>query len=169
MIFSERKFWKWKKNELLQNQIVVLFKEKEVLSFTLQNTQKDFDAHKISCKAKFPIIDENEIFTLKNKINTLSNILKKCEFDKTRLEAMFFKRQTQRKPHTPHVSHAHTQHLAYHATHTSHAHAIHAHHAHTHHAFLYVKVYSCTDCDRKGHLAKFCYDRQCFKWSCLDS
>ena len=36
-------------------------KEKEVLSSTLTNTQKDFDAHKVSCKAKLSIIDENEI------------------------------------------------------------------------------------------------------------
>jgi len=55
-----------KKNELLQNQIVVLSKEKEVLSSILQNTQKNFQAHKVSCKAKFPIIDENEIFHFEN-------------------------------------------------------------------------------------------------------
>jgi len=66
-----------KENEFLQNQLVYIFKEKELLSSTLQKTQKNFDAHKISCKAKFSIIDENEIFTLKNKINTLSNVLKK--------------------------------------------------------------------------------------------
>jgi len=47
-----------KKNELLHNQTVVLSKEKEVLSSTLQNTQKDFYAHKVSCKTKFPVIDE---------------------------------------------------------------------------------------------------------------
>jgi len=63
------------------------------------------------------MIDENEISTLKNKINTLSNVLKKCEFDKARLEAMFPKRQTQRKSHVSHASHAHTQSHSHHATH----------------------------------------------------
>jgi len=72
---------------------------------------------------------------MKNKINTLSNVLKKCEFDKAKLEDMFSKRQTQRKP--PHVSHTH------HA-HTQTQHTYHAHHAHTHHAFICAKVYSCT-------------------------
>ena len=154
------------------------------MSSTLKKTQKNFDAHKISCKAKFSIIDKNEISILKNKINSLSNVLKVCEFDKVRLEAMFFKRQTQIKSHTSHVSHAHTQHHAHHATHTSHFHARHAHHnththtpnsqhihthharhtththtkhvhtPHSHHAFIYGRVYSCTYCDRKGYLAK---------------
>jgi len=81
-----------KENELFQNQLGVISKEKEILSSTLQKTQNDFDAHKISCKAKFSIIDENKISTLKNKINTLSNVLKKYEFNKAKLEAMFSKR-----------------------------------------------------------------------------
>ena len=34
----------------------------------------------------------------------------------------------------------------------------HASHAHTHDS-LYARVYVCTHCDRKDHLAKFCYDR----------
>ena len=57
----------------------------------------------------------------------------------TRLESMF------RKKHAPHM----------HAHHTWHTHA---HHAHTHDS-MYAHVYSCTHCGRKGHLAKFCYDR----------
>jgi len=55
----------------------------------LQKTQNDYDAYKISCKAKFSCFDENEFFIMKNKINTLSNVLKKCEFDKAKLEVMF--------------------------------------------------------------------------------
>jgi len=50
--------------------------------------------------------------------------------------------------HTHH--HAHTQ--AQHANHANHSH-------NTHHAFMFDNVYSCTNCGRKGHLAKFCYDR----------
>ena len=34
----------------------------------------------------------------------------------------------------------------------------HASHVHTHHT-MYAHVYTCTHCGRKGHLAKFCYDR----------
>ena len=34
-------------------------------------------------------------------------------------------------------------------------HTSHAHHAHTH---MYATVYTCTPCDRKGHLAKFYFD-----------
>ena len=35
---------------------------------------------------------------------------------------------------------------------------IHAHHVHTHDT-MYAHVYTCTYCERTGHLAKFCYDR----------
>ena len=74
--------------------------------------------------------------------------LKKYEFDKARLEAMFLKRHTLRKHvHVSHDTHAHTHlathahtHLAQHA-HTHHAkyatHNKHAHVSHTHHAFMY--------------------------------
>ena len=34
----------------------------------------------------------------------------------------------------------------------------HVHHAHTHDT-MYAHVYTCTHCERKGHLVKFCYDR----------
>ena len=37
-------------------------------------------------------------------------------------------------------------------------HTPHVHHDHTH-AHMYVRVYTCTHCDRKDHLAKFCFDR----------
>ena len=43
--------------------------------------------------------------------------------------------------------------------HTKYAQVSHAHHTHTHHAFKYGRVYNCTYCGRKGHLAKFCFDR----------
>ena len=58
--FLKKKYFKAKKeNELLQNQLLVVSKEKNSLSISLQNTQKDFDAYKISCKAKFFCFDEN--------------------------------------------------------------------------------------------------------------
>ena len=57
----------------------------------------------------------------------------------TRLESMFCKEQV-------HPMHAHKP------QHT------HASHAHTHDT-RYAHVYTCTHCGRKGHLARFCYDR----------
>ena len=48
-------------------------------------------------KAKFSLIDKNEIFSLKDKITYLGDVLKKCEFDKTRLEAIFSKKHTLKK------------------------------------------------------------------------
>ena len=64
--FLKKKYLKMKKKiETLQNKIITLSKEKHALSSTLISTQNDFDAYKISCKAKFLMIDENEISTLK--------------------------------------------------------------------------------------------------------
>ena len=57
----------------------------------------------------------------------------------TRLEYIF------RKKHAPHM-HAHQ------------SRHIHDSHIHTHDT-LYANVYTCIHCNRKGHLAKFCYDR----------
>ena len=39
-----------------------------------------------------------------------------------------------------------------------HAYAYIARHDHTH-THKHPKVYKCTHCDRKGHLAKFCFDK----------
>ena len=54
-----------KKENELQNKLVVIFKKKKIFYLPLLKRHKDFDAHKISCKAKFSIIDKNEIFILK--------------------------------------------------------------------------------------------------------
>ena len=42
-----------------------------------------------------------------------------------------------------------------------HAHKLrHTHVSHVHtHDTMYAHVYTCTHCERKGHVAKFCYDR----------
>ena len=109
-----------KENETLHNKIVILSKKKDDLSSTLISTQKDFDAYKISCKAKFSLI---EISILKDKINSLGDVLKKCDSNKVRLEAMFPKKHTPKK-------HVHTTH-AHHITHT---HTPKSQHIHTHHA-----------------------------------
>ena len=41
-----------------------------------------------------------------------------------------------------------------HAHPTRHTHAFHGHNHN-----MYAHVYTCTHCGRKGHLARFCYDR----------
>ena len=83
----------------------------------------------------------NEIKNLKNKMNNLSSTLNSCAFNHSKLESLFQKKQ---------VPHAHA--------HTHHAHAYGAHHDHNH-THMHTKVYKCTHCDRKGHLAKFCFDK----------
>ena len=62
-------------------------------------------------------------------------------FNHNKLEYIFRKKQ---------VSHFH----AHTPPHTSHA-----HHAHTHHNHMYARVFNYTHCGRKGHLAKFYFDR----------
>jgi len=63
-----------KKNKALQNKIITLSKEKDALSSTLISTIKDFDAYKISYKVKFSLIDNNEIFIIKDKISSLGEL-----------------------------------------------------------------------------------------------
>ena len=96
---------------------------------------------------------------LKEKIDSLGVVLKKCEFGKTRLEAMFPKRQAPKKQsyaHTHAHAHVHISQPLHHAKPSKHAHT-----SHTHHAFMYGKVFSFSYCGHKGHLANFCYDRLC--------
>ena len=72
---------------------------------------------------------------LKNKINSLGEVLKKCEFDKSRLEAMFSKKHILKKQtHATHT-HAHkSQHV--HSHHAKHVHKPNNHTPHTHYAFM---------------------------------
>ena len=95
----------------------------------------------------------------------MGNVLKKCEFNKAKLEDMFSKKNASKK-HI-HTTHAHTSKIHTKHVHTPHVHHVlkpHVHHAHKphvhhpHHAFKYERFYKCTYCGRNGHLAKFCYD-----------
>ena len=52
---------------------------------------------KFLAKVNFSQIDKDEISMLKKKIDSLGEVLKKCEFDKSRLEAMFPKKHIQKK------------------------------------------------------------------------
>ena len=97
------------------------------------------DSH--SCHALYATINKNEIQVLKNRINCLSSTLNNCACNHSRLETLFQKKQA------PHI-HAHNPRHTY------------AHYAHIHtHSHMHARVYACTHCGRKGHLARFCFDR----------
>ena len=91
---------------------------------------------------------------LKKKIDSLGDVLKKCEFDKTRLEAMFPKKHVPKKHSHAIHAHVHKSQPLHHAKHPKHVHT-----PHTHHAYINGKVFSCTYCGCKGHLVRFSYDR----------
>ena len=110
--------------------------EKEKVN--VSKKKKKNDSH----HALHATINQHEIKNLKNKINCLSSTLSKCAFNHSRLESLFSKKQT------PHV----------HAHHPHHAYAHFARHDHTH-THMHRRVYVCTHCGCKGHLAKLCYDR----------
>ena len=74
-------------------------------------------------------------------MDCLSSTLSTCAFNHTKLESLFSKKQT------PHI-HAHH--------HNAYAHFAHHDHKHTH---MHSKVYKCTHCGRKGHLAKFYFNK----------
>ena len=114
-----------KENESLNHKVFILIKEKDELFSTLSSTQKDFDDYKISCKGKFSQIDENEISILKEKIDSLGVVLKKCEFDKARLDAMFSKKHVPKKHSHAIHTHAHKSQPLHHAKHPKHAHTPH--------------------------------------------
>ena len=81
---------------------------------------------------------------LKERIDSLGIVLKNCEFDKKKLEAMFPKKQAPKKNvHHAHA-HVHKSQSLHHAKYPKDVHT-----SHTHHAFMYGKVYACT----------YCYDR----------
>ena len=83
---------------------------------------------------------EKDIYSLKKNIDYLGSTLSQCAINYFKLEFMFRKKQ---------ISHIH----AHTPRHT------HAHHVHAHTTHMYATVYTCTHCDRKGHLAKFYFDR----------
>ena len=130
------------KIDLVEKQKEVIFQENKSLKRKICEKEKDFVSQK---KRKNDSLSHhalhattNEIKDLKNKMDCLSSNLSTCAFNHTRLESMFSKKQTP----------------SFHAHH----HAYVAHHDHTH-THKHTKVYICTHCGRKGHLAKFCYDR----------
>ena len=51
-----------KKNDFLKNKVEIAFKEKNDLSISFEKMKKDFDKHKLVCKAKSPniVFNKNE-------------------------------------------------------------------------------------------------------------
>ena len=140
-------------NTNLKNKIILVEKQKEI-AFQENNSlkrkifEKEKEKEKVSKKKRnfehalhaTTSIDQNEVKFLKKKIDCLSSTLSSCAFNHSRLESLFSKKQT------PHI-HAHHHAYAYVARHD---------HTHTH---KHLKVYKCTHCGRKGHLAKFFFDK----------
>ena len=143
----------------LKNQLALVTKEKDDLSSNLVIIQNEFDAYKISCKGKTPIIDNKEISSLKSQMSDFEKVLKDCAFNTKKLEEKFSKKNTSHdKVSHAKIPHAHTSNNTSHAK-SFHAHNANAHKSHTHYAFKYGRVYRCTYCGKNGHLAKFCYDK----------
>ena len=140
----------------LKNQLAIVSKEKDEISSNLVSTQKEFNAYKVACKAKFSKIDEKEISLLKTRIVDFENVLKDCAFNTKKLEEMFSKKHTSHAKAT-HVKNSHAHHV--HTSHNTHVKSTHVHKSHTHYAFKYGRVYRCTYCGKNRHLAKFCYDQ----------
>ena len=116
------------KRKMVEKEKVNISKKKKTIDHAFHATTIDKNA----------TIDKNEIKFLKNKINCLSSTLSTCAFNYKKLESLFSKKQV------PHV----------HAQHPHHAYAHFARHDHTH-THMHPRVYKCTHCGRKGHLAKF--------------
>ena len=140
----------FKRKWFLKNKIDLISKDLEVCLNENKSLKKDLDTHvchasvasssstSIACSTLSSSI-KNDINVLKKTVDCLGSTLSHCAMNHTSLESMF------RKNHAPHM-HAH------HSWHT------HAHYSHTHDS-MHAKVYTCTHCDRAGHLAKFCYVR----------
>ena len=136
MLRKDNKNLKKKFDCMLNEKNSLQEKFKNVLKENVSKKNKKNDSH--SHHTLHATINQNEIKTLKNKINCLSSTLSKCAFNHKKLETLFSRKQV------PHV-HAHHPHHAY-------AHLARHDHTHTH---MHPKVYKCTHCGRKCHLAKF--------------
>jgi len=137
-----------KENVVLKNKIISISNDLNVClekNIVLQNKIDSHVCHARVVSPKSPIacstssMLENDINLLKKKMDCLGSTMSQCAMNHSRLETLVRKKQV------PTSMHAHPP---------RHTHAPHGHHQH-----MYAHVYSCTHCGRKGHLAKFCYDR----------
>jgi len=150
-----------KKNENLTSKVDFILKENVALKNKIISISNDLDAclkknevlqHKIdahvchasvasssslpnACTSSSRINDD--ICLLKKRVDCLGSTMSQCAMNHTRLESLVRKKQVP----------------SFHAHPPRHTHAPHGHH-HT-----YAHVYTCTHCGRRGHLAKFCFDR----------
>jgi len=138
-----------KDNLSLKNEIDFITKELDLVLKKNESLQNDLDSHvchaSIASSSNTPIACstlsssiENDIKILKKSVDCLGSTLSHYAMNHTRLESLVRKKQVP-------TMHAHP---------SRHTHASHGHHHH-----MYVHVYTCTHCGRKGHLARFCYDR----------
>ena len=81
------------------------------------------------CSSSSNVVFDNELNIVKDRISCLSSTLNDCVHAHEKLEAMCVKKHSSMPK------------------------------KHTHHAHMYAKVHKCTICGRKGHVAKFCFDR----------
>jgi len=138
-----------KENIALKNEIDFISKELDLVLNKNKSLKNNIDFHvchaNIATTSSTPIACstlsssiENDINDLKRSVDCLGSTLSHCAMNHTRLESLVRKKQVP-------TMHAHpTRHT-------------HAHHGHNHN--MYAHVYTCTHCGRKGHLARFCYDR----------
>jgi len=135
-----------RENDSLKNEIDFITKELDICVKKNISLKNDIVSHvcharvvshtsPIAC-ATSSLID-NDISMLKKKVDCLGSTMSQCAMNHTRLESLFRKKQVP----------------SFHAHPPRHTHAPHGHH-HT-----YAHVYTCTHCGRRGHLAKFCFDR----------
>jgi hypothetical protein len=126
-------------NEKLKNDNNVLSSKVDSISLERNNAMFELDA----IKNEFVLFKDNhicssslendvlngELDVVKNRISCLSSTLNDCVHAHEKLEAMCVKKHSSMPK------------------------------KHTHHAHMYAKVHKCTICGRKGHVAKFCFDR----------
>jgi len=147
-ILSSKVEFVLKENDSLKREIVFISKELEICLSKNNSLKNDMSSHVYhasvasssrlpnACTSSSKINDD--ICMLKKKVDCLGSTMSQCAMNHTRLETLLRKKQV------PSFMHAHPP---------RHTHAPHGHH-HT-----YAHVYTCTHCGRKGHLAKFCFDR----------
>ena len=139
-----------KENVALKNKIISISNDLNICLEKNIVLQHKMDAHvchaSVASSSRLPNACtsssriNNDISMLKKKVDCLGSTMSQCAMNHTRLETLLRKKQV------PSFMHAHPP---------RHTHAPHGHHPNT----MYAHVYTCTHCGRKGHLAKFCYDR----------
>ena len=153
----------WKKNEKLSSKLIFILKENDSLKKKIDLISKELEdclkknvslkndlsthvchasvaspSSPIACTSSSKI--DNDICLLKKSVDCLGSTLSQCVLNHSRLESMFRKKQVP-SLHAHKPRHTHASHVNVHNT-------------------MYAHMYTCTHCGRKGHLAKFCFDKK---------